>query len=358
MPSSAKDLEQARYLANRLQKRDRHLGRQARRAGSDCYRVYDRDIPEIPLAVDRYGAAAVAYLYERPYDKPEADEAEWLSLMADAVAESLRVPRAEVRVKTRRRLGLAEQYAPGGGVESSGRGVRGGGSGLIADRRTAEGTSADELVVAEQGLSFIVDLGGYIDTGLFMDHRLSRAMIRRQSEGKRVLNLFCYTGAFSVYALAGGASEVVGVDLSKAYLAWADRNVALNGLDAARYRGERADATAWLAAAAERGERFDLIVLDPPTFSNSKRMDGFLDTARHWSGLVRASLSVLADGGFVFFSSNAKSIKVDPAAVPGAHFAELGGLTVPEDFRGHPHRAWIVSREAVNPTRFFPRGPA
>jgi 23S rRNA (cytosine1962-C5)-methyltransferase len=335
MPSD-KDLEQARFYSNRLAKRDRHLGRMARRIDSDCYRVYDRDIPEIPLALDRYGAAAVLQLFERPYDKPESEELAWLDMMALASASALGIPRGDVRIKTRRRLGIDEQYDAGDGDAGA---MPGGG-----------------LIVREHGLSFIVDLDSHIDTGLFMDHRPARAMVRSLSSGKRVLNLFCYTGSFSVYALAGGASGVVGVDLSNTYLAWARRNIEANRLDTSRYRGIRADVSVFLAGSAASGDLYDLIILDPPTFSNSKKMAGFLDITRHWPDLVKSCLSVLAPEGVVLFSSNARSLRVDPAMVPGSSILEISDTTIPEDYRGHPHRSWLVTHSPVNPTRFSQHG--
>jgi 23S rRNA (cytosine1962-C5)-methyltransferase len=338
MPSE-KDLEQGRFFSNRVAKRDKHLGKFARRTGSDCYRVYDRDIPEIPLALDRYGAAAVLQLFERPYDKPESEEAAWLELMADASAAALGMDRKHIHIKTRKRLGIDEQY----GV-------------VDAERHDQHGTT--ETVVRELGLSFMVNLVDYIDTGLFMDHRPARALVRSISAGKRVLNLFCYTGSFSVYALAGDASLVVGVDLSKTYLAWADRNIALNGFDLARYRGVRSDVSTFLAESAAAGARYDIIVLDPPTFSNSKKMVGFLDISRHWTDLVRSCLSVLDPLGVILFSSNARSLRVDPGLVPDAAVLEISDLTIPEDFRGHPHRSWLITHGAISPTRFFPRGQA
>ncbi|MBU0928965.1 MAG: class I SAM-dependent methyltransferase [Spirochaetes bacterium] len=327
MPTE-KDLEQGRFFANRVAKRDKHLRKWARKSDTDCYRVYDRDIPELPLSLDRYGDAAVLYLYERPYEKPEAEETAWLELMAGVAADSLGIAREAVAVKTRRRLGLESQY------ERAGPG----------DRRepVARERVASERVVRENGLSFLVNLGDYIDTGLFMDHRPARALVRESASGKRVLNLFCYTGSFSVYALAGGASEVVGVDLSNTYLAWAERNVALNGFGRDRYRGVRSDVQAFLEGEAARGARYDSVVLDPPTFSNSKKVDGFLDIVRHWPSLVGSCLGVLAPGGSVLFSTNARTLRLDPSLAPGASIEDISERTIPEDFRGHPHRTWII----------------
>ena len=319
MPTE-KDIEQAGYFANRVAKRDKHLRKRARKSDTDCYRVYDRDIPEVPLSLDRYGEAAVLYLYERPYDKPEGEETAWLELMAGAAASSLALPRDAISIKTRRRLGLESQY----------------------ERAEAAGT-ARERVVRENGLSFLVNLDDYIDTGLFMDHRPARELVCGMASGKRVLNLYCYTGSFSVYALAGGAEEVVGVDLSNTYLAWAERNVALNGLGRG-YRGVRADVQSFLAGEPARGSAYDIIVLDPPTFSNSKKMEGFLDVARHWPALVESCMAALAPGGTILFSTNARALRMDQSLVPRLVVEDISEKTIPEDFRGHPHRTWLLSR--------------
>jgi 23S rRNA (cytosine1962-C5)-methyltransferase len=318
MPSG-KDLEQQAVLLNRLAKRDRHLRKLARREDTDCYRVYDRDIPEIPLSVDRYGDAAVVYLYERPYEKPDQEEAEWLALMKAAVSEALGLDPANVLCKTRRRLGLDEQY----------------------DR------TSDAKVfrtVREHGLFFKVNVSDYLDTGLFMDHRPTRALVRGLAQGLRVLNLFCYTGSFSVHALAGGAAEVCSVDLSNTYLAWAAENIALNGLDLARHRGVRADVVRFLSEARIRGDRYGLIILDPPTFSNSKKMDDFMDVNRHWPALVHSCLAVLETDGDLLFSTNSRGLKFDPLLLEAATAVDISTATTPEDFRHKPHRTWRIRK--------------
>lgn len=318
MPSG-KDMQQRSILLNRLVKRDRHLHKLFRREGTNCYRVYDRDIPEVPLTVDRYADTAVLYLYERPYDKPESEEHEWLTLMKGATAEALGLNPDLVMCKTRRRLGVDEQYG-----------------------------RADEAeifrVVQEHDLSFKVNVSNYLDTGLFMDHRPTRAMVRRMSHGRRVLNLFCYTGSFSVYALAGGASEVCAVDLSNTYLSWADENLALNHLGSTQYRAIRADVFRFLADVALREDKYDLIILDPPTFSNSKKMQDFMDINRHWFMLIQAALNVLAPGGDLFFSTNSRNLKFDAQLIEPAKAVDITTLTTPEDFRHKPHRAWHIRK--------------
>ena len=348
MPSD-KDFEQAEYLAGRLAKRDRHLRKKFGRAGTDCYRAYDRDIPEIPLAIDRYGGSLVVYLFERPYEKPDVEEAAWLSLMADVAATTLGVARQDIRLKTRRRLGTDEQYeAAGNGSGREGRALAPAAgkesAGAVTGRRAGlTGVPARApFAVMENGLSFLVDLDTYIDTGLFMDHRPAREMVRRMASGGTVLNLFCYTGSFSVYALAGQAASVTGVDLSNTYLEWAADNVRLNAFDDGRYTGVRSDVSAFLQQARAGGRSFDLIILDPPTFSNSSMMQGYLDVNRQWASLVQACLRVLAPGGTRLFSSNSRSLKVDPLTVPEAVFSDITRQSIPEDYRGTPHRTWLV----------------
>ncbi len=313
-----KNLEQKQFLANRLQKRCKHLKKWAKRLGLACYRVYDRDIPEIPLAIDRYENYVVVFLYERPYDKPEQDELAWLALMKEAIREVLEVDEQNIFVKRRKRQALDEQYE-------------------------RSETQAVRLIVRESGLKFYVNMSEYLDTGLFLDHRALRSLVRMRAAGKRVLNLFCYTGSFSIYALAGGASMVTGVDLSNTYLAWAQENVVLNALDENRYKSVRSDVQIFLASAKSRGEQFELIILDPPTFSNSKKTESFFDINRHWPELVQACADVLSPDGELFFSCNARGFKLRPELIPLLRSADISGETNSEDFRGTAHKAWLIT---------------
>lgn len=318
-----KDLRQAEYFGNRVQKNEKNLRRWARREGVQAFRLYDRDIPEVPLALDLYraeeGDALCMALYERPYDKAEELEAEWLGLMATRAAEVLGIPPESVFCKTRRRQ----------------RGDSGGG------QYERLGSGKAERIVAEQGLRFIVNLSDYLDTGLFLDHRPLRALVRSESAGRSVLNLFCYTGSISVHAAAGGAREVDSVDLSNTYLDWAGRNLALNGFGGEAYRLHRADVPSWLRRAAEAGRSWDLIVADPPTFSNSKSAPGDFDVNRDWPALLGACRSLLAPGGILYFSSNSRKLAWDPALAGGPGWVELGQASIPPDFRDpHIHRAW------------------
>ena len=326
MPSE-KDLRQAEFFRNRVAKNARILRRWAAAEGIEALRLYDRDIPEVPLALDRYGDSLLLALYERPYEKDEELEAEWLDLMAASAAEALGLEPDAVFSKRRRRQRGLGQYEK-------------------------LGSSSSELTVGEGGLRFLVNLSDYLDTGLFLDHRPTRALVRAEAAGKRVLNLFSYTGSFSAYAAAGGAAEVTSVDLSNTYLAWAARNFELNGLRPDRLPLVRDDAMTFLASAAASGERWDLVVADPPTFSNSKAAGADFDVNEDWPELLRACLAVMSPGALLFFSTNSRklrwsSLEADGIAGEGA-WEDISATTIPRDFRdAKAHRCWKIRNIGV-----------
>ncbi len=259
-------------------------------------------------------------LYERPYDKPEEEERAWLERMRREASEVLSVPPDRIVLKTRRRQRGNDQY---GRISRAGR----------------------EIEVREGGLSFRVNLTDYLDTGLFLDHRGTRCRAKADAPGRRVLNLFCYTGSFSVYSASGGAASVDSVDLSKTYLAWAERNMTLNGFTGPAYRYIRKDASAFLMEALEKGGEYGLVILDPPTFSNSKRMDEPLDISEDWPELVGKCLAVLSPGGVLWFSTNARRFRFDEALFPGVRIADMTRATTPPDFEGSkPHRCWRLEK--------------
>jgi len=304
---------------NRLKKNHAHLRKWARRIGTEAYRVYDKDIPEFPFTVDLYGTKAVVSQFDEGFE----DEAGLGEAVCSELAAYLGIPRDDVFLKIRRRIKAREdQYG----------------------RFDALGVVQ---MVEEQGLKFEVNLSDYLDTGLFLDHRASRAWVRSQSSGKRVLNLFCYTGSVSVYAAAGGAVEVCSVDLSNTYLDWARTNMRANGFnaDAAAFEFLREDVATLLAAFARKGRTFDLVFCDPPSFSNSKRMDGHFDVQEHHVDLLRACGAVLHPAGTIFFSNNNRKFKIDADSL-GADFSleDVTSKTLPEDFRNKRiHNAWLLS---------------
>jgi 23S rRNA G2069 N7-methylase RlmK/C1962 C5-methylase RlmI len=363
-----KTAAQAQMLANRLDKRYKHLKKWAKRTGCGAFRLYDKDIPEIPLVLDVYHAQdgyaccdCCAYvagaLYERPYDKDEADEAAWLSAMKEAVGISLNVPPERIFLKTRSRRPPERQYtclpAVHGDAYTPPAGAP---SGALAGALAC--TSA---VVAEGDLLFNADFAGHLDTGLFPEARLVRAKVRQAAAGKRLLNLFAYTGAFSVYAASGGGVVTDSVDLSVAYLERAAANFRLNGLDARitppplvlrrafalpPHRLIRADALRFVDAAVRAGLRWDIIVLDPPAFSNSRRMSGVFDARRDWRTLVAKCGALLAPDGWLYLSIKGKGFHID-ADVPGMCVTDITEEIRDEDFAGKRLPPWFVVRAAV-----------
>jgi 23S rRNA (cytosine1962-C5)-methyltransferase len=301
---------------NRIAKNARHWGRWARRRGIECYRVYDRDIPEFAFALDVYGERAHLQEYTRNVGADALGDEAVLEQVRAAAAEALGIAPDRVVLKRRPQRRTGEQH------EKTGR-------------------SAEELTVGEGGHRFLVNLEAYLDTGLFLDHRNTRAMVGAEACGRRFLNLFCYTGSFTVYAAGGGAVSSVSVDLSNTYLEWARRNFVLNRIDMVGHVLERADVLQWLADAVRDERRFDLIVLDPPAFSTSKSMAATLDVQRDHRTLLAACTRLLAPRGVLYFSTNLRSFKLDPAAREGLSGEEISARTVPEDFRNRRmHRCW------------------
>jgi 23S rRNA (guanine2445-N2)-methyltransferase / 23S rRNA (guanine2069-N7)-methyltransferase len=223
---------------------------------------------------------------------------------------------------------------------------------FMKTRRQQKGTAQYEKltergefdVVAEGGLRFLVNFTDYLDTGIFLDYRLVRARIRELARGRRFLNLFAYTGSSTCYAAAGGAASTLSVDMSHTYLDWARRNLELNGLAGPTHAFVRADCLAWLSY--DDGQRFDLVLLDPPTFSNSKSMEREFDVQRDHVGLVRATLSRLAPGGMLIFSTNLQRFRLDAAALGEVDVEDWSAATLPKDFARRPR---IRSVFAIRP---------
>lgn len=305
-------------LVDRLVKRARHLDRWALRLGITAYRLYDRDVPGYHFALDRCGEWLVVHEY--PWGETDRLQLARREELRLALTGPLAVPAERTVWKTHVRHRWGEsQYERGG--------------------------ESRRVQVSEGDLSFELDLGAYLDTGLFLDHRGTRALVRKLAPGRRFLNLFCYTGSFTVYAAAGGAAETTSVDLSAPYLAWAERNLTLNGLSGPRQRSVRADAIQWMADAAARGERYDLAVLDPPSRSDSKRMARGFEIQRDQRELLTLALRLIEPGGTLIFSTNFGPFELDPAPFGGREPAELTPHSLPEDFKGkRPHRAWRFDR--------------
>ena len=300
-PEQKKDM-----LANRLRKNIRHLRKWAARQNVSCYRVYDNDMPEFPLAIDRYEEIVHVAEYAREHGMDPDAHADWLDSCLEVISDVLETPSEPIFMKFRQRQKGLQQY----------------------ERFNRIGA---EYIVRENNLQFIINPADYLDTGLFLDHRLTRKMVQGLSADKRVLNLFAYTGAFSVYAAAGGARATTTVDMSNTYLEWAGRNLDLNGFNGPEHRLLQADVLQWLDTPT--AERWDLTILDPPTFSNSKRMRGVLDIQRDHAWLLNQTLRRMTPGGVIVFSTNFRQFKLDRAAIRAAEIRDMSAQTIPEDFR-------------------------
>ncbi|HWR32369.1 MAG TPA: class I SAM-dependent methyltransferase [Chitinophagaceae bacterium] len=309
-------------LRNRLTKVFRHLGKQAKRLGVSCYRLYDHDLPEFPFCIEIYGDKVYVAEYKRRHGMTEVEHDEWMEASLAVIAEVLGIAKENIFLKLRQRKpGRLGQY-----------------------QRLLK--SKNEFIVEENGLRFIINLSDYLDTGLFLDHRITRQLVREQSSGKKVLNLFAYTGSFSVYAAAGNAKEVVTVDLSKTYLAWAERNMQLNAgpsgplsrafTDADKYRSVHADVLQYLPSIPEG--YFDLVVMDPPTFSNSQRMENFLDIQRDHVKLINDCLNGLKKGGQLYFSTNFRKFVLEMEEIRASDIKDITKATTPFDFEGRLQR--------------------
>jgi 23S rRNA (cytosine1962-C5)-methyltransferase len=306
-------VEKLDMFRNRLVKVFRHLQKQARRQPVSCYRVYDHDLPEFPLCKEYYDDKLYVAEYKRRHNLTEEQHDQWMEQSLQVISEVLGVGTDQVFLKLRqRKAGRLGQYQKLDAVQH-------------------------EFIVEENGLKFLVNLSDYLDTGLFLDHRTTRQRVRQEAAQKRVLNLFAYTGSFSVYAAAGGAGEVVTVDLSKTYLTWAIRNFHLNGFtEDDKFRFVQADVMAYLKTLP--AGYFDLVVMDPPTFSNSKRMDDFLDIQQDHVQLINDCLACLKPGGGLYFSTNSRKFVLDSARIKTGSIRDITKATTPFDFEGRLNR--------------------
>jgi len=303
-------------LLNRLQKNLRLRVKWAERENVNCYRLYDADLPDYASAIDVYRTEAgqlhaVIAEYQAPKTiDPQAAHSR-LRATLRTVRDLLDLPAERVHLKRRRRQRDKQQYEK------------------LADRGTP-------LIVIEDSLRLEVDLEAYLDTGLFLDHRPIRQRIRKLARNKHVLNLFGYTGTATVYAAAGGAASTTTIDSSNTYLNWADRNLRLNNFGSACDRLEKADALAWLDAAAKGTDRYDLIFCDPPSFSNSKSRDESFDVQQDQVRLIEACCRVLSPEGLLLFSCNRRDFKLDPALTERFKIRNITHTTIPEDFKRNP----------------------
>ncbi len=302
-------------LKNCIRNNYRHIRKWAKRTATNCFRIYDRDIKEYPLAIDFYaGKFCLHYFtFSRETEEPKEEHRE---AAEKALAALFGAGPDSLYWRTRIKRKKTEQY------EKAGR-------------------TNDFFPVLEYGIKFWVNLEDYLDTGLFLDHRETRRAVAALSSGKRVLNLFAYTCSFSVHAAMGGARMTKSVDMSNTYTAWGGDNFLLNSLSLENHPIVRADCMKFLES--ER-ERYDLIVIDPPTLSRSKRMDGMFDVQRDYPFLIRHALRLLDDGGVIFFSTNLRKFELDRSLIPPCDIFDMSKKTLPIDFRDPKIRqCWKIS---------------
>jgi 23S rRNA (cytosine1962-C5)-methyltransferase len=307
-------MQQDKYtqFRNRLSKVLQHRRKKAAQQGVSCYRLYDLDLPEFPFAIDVYEDHLYVAEYQRNHTLSEEQHAQWLAESCDVMSEVLALPLERIHIKRREVIAERQQQY----------------------QRT--GHSNARFPVQEHGLRFWVNLDDYLDTGLFLDHRPTRLKVRELSRGKRVLNLFAYTGSFSVYAASGGADEVTTVDLSNTYVDWTRDNFTLNKLPLEPHRFIAADVMAWLPE--QRSGWFDLIVCDPPTFSNSKKMRGVFDVQRDHPAIINQCLRLLKPDGLLFFSTNNRKFKLYDDHIDTSRIVDITRQTTGFDFEGKLER--------------------
>lgn len=309
-------------FANRLGKNAKHLMKWARRQQLEAWRLYDKDIPQFPFAVDVYGAHIHLQEYDTGWLMQAAEYEAWLAEVVAAVCFVSGFGAEQVHIKRRERQKGREQY------EKTGR-------------------MGEDFCISEHGRRFWVNLDKYLDTGLFLDHRNTREQVGNLAGGKRFLNLFAYTGSFTVYAATGGAVSSETVDLSNTYLDWAARNFTLNEIDTRAHQIVRADVFQYLQQAAAAGKQFDLVVMDPPSFSNSKKMLDILDVQRDHPRLIDGAMRLLAPGGTLFFSNNRRGFVLDDVLLQRYAVRDISRQSVPEDFRNKKiHQCWQIGRRA------------
>ena len=321
MKGNSVSLNQA-SLTNRIVKNKKRLKSYLQANKIEAYRLYSKDIPEYPYLIDIYGHSAVVY----EQGKKLSDEQSQTRLMhqkdiGEVLSEALGIPSENQYFKLREKQRGNEQYRP------------------------LEPNSDDFFSINEGPFKFLINLERYLDTGLFLDHRPLRKYLYENSEGKRVLNLFAYTGSLSVASAMGGGS-VTTIDMSNTYLQWAYENFLLNNLDPKKHIFYQADVLKEVKLRKENHDHYDMILLDPPSFSNSKRMDEDLDIERDHPILIRDCMDLLKDGGTLFFSTNKRKFQLHPIITQHYRVKEISHWTIPQDFHhSEIHRAFIIERQ-------------
>ncbi len=318
--------EQRSTILNRLRKNFKHLARWARKNDIHAYRVYDADIPEYSAAVDIYNDWVHVQEYQAP-SKIELNRArQRFDLLVDVIPEVLSIDNKQLVVKTRRQQKGLSQYEK-------------------------QANQKNELQVEEGGLRFSVNLSDYLDTGLFLDHRMTRQMVAdivASQPGLSFLNLFSYTSSVSVYAASQGA-VTTSVDMSNTYINWSKRNFELNDLDVRKHQFIKSDCIKWIKQALKKSHKYDLIFIDPPTFSNSKSMEHIFDVQKDHGFLIDSAIKLLTPDGEIIFSNNFRKFKLDKAIQERYAVEDITALTIPEDFKRNQkiHRCYKIKPRAT-----------
>ena len=307
---------------NRLIKNYKHYRKSARRTDTDCFRIYDRDIPEFPLTADYYAGKFLFQYYSKFPDEEVPEEIS--GIVSEGLKTVFGISDDDIFWKVRKKRALLEQY-----------------------EKLSE--SRDFFTGKENGISFYINLKDYIDTGLFLDHRPAREIAASMSEGKTVLNLYSYTGSFSVYCAKAGAKSTLSVDMSNTYTEWASENMKLNGFDLKDHQFIREDCMKYLDRAAKEKLRFNMIIIDPPTISRSKKMDEMFDINKDHSDLIRRSAKLLASSqGLIFFSTNSRKFKMDIELESDLEIQDISTRTIPEGFRDKKiHKVYLIKQKGA-----------
>ena len=306
--------EKFQMFENRLLKNYKHRLKQAKRLNVTCWRLYDHDLPEFPICVELYEEYIYIAEYNRRHALTDEEHDIWFNETKKIIADMTGVSIDKMFVKLRKRMSHREgQYEKEAVTESK------------------------IITVQENGLQFLVNLTDYLDTGLFLDHRVTRQMVQTEAKDTHFLNLFSYTSSFSVYAAKAGAKSVTSVDLSKTYLSWSEENFKLNQIaPSSAYQFIHADVKQYLKTLPINF--YDLVVMDPPTFSNSKRMKDILDIQRDHAELINDMLKAMKPGGILYFSTNFTQFIIDAEQIKSTQIKDITKATTPFDFEGRLKR--------------------
>jgi 23S rRNA (cytosine1962-C5)-methyltransferase len=309
-------------LANRLRKNYKHARKWAKRTTTDCFRLYDREIPQYPLAIDYYAGRFCVQYFSKNREQTEPAP-ELIQEIEQALVLVFGIKTSFIYWRIRSKSKKTRQHEKAG-------------------------SSLEFFTVYEYGIKFKINLLDYLDTGLFLDHRETRRIVASYAEGKKLLNLFAYTCSFSVHAAIAGAIFTKSVDMSNTYTAWGSDNFNLNSAPLKNNPIVRADCLKFLDQEIMQGLKYDIIVIDPPTISRSKKMDQLFDIQVDYISLILKALKLLSKEGMIFFSTNSRSFAFDHALFPECKIEEISHKTLPFDFRDPKiHRCWKITNASA-----------